>query len=182
VELNVSCPHVEETGSEIGQNLALLTQVVQKVKKSTSKPVIVKLSPNVTDITKIAQAASSAGADALTAVNTVRAIAIDTETAIPILSNTRGGLSGPAIKPIALRCVFDIYKKVKTPIIGCGGITTWQGAIEFMLAGASAIQIGTAIVQKDHEVFQAINHGILAYMRKKKYRSIKEIVGKAHFN
>ena len=182
VELNVSCPHVEETGSEIGQNLTLLTQVVQEVKKATNKPVIVKLSPNVTDITKIAQAATSAGADALTAVNTVRAIAIDTETAIPILSNTRGGLSGPAIKPIALRCVFDIYKKVKTPIIGCGGITSWQDAIEFMLAGASAIQIGTVIVQKDHEVFQAINHGIVAYMRKKKYRSIKEIVGQANLN
>ena len=182
VELNVSCPHVKETGSEIGQNLTLLTQVVRKVKKSTSKPVIVKLSPNVTDITKIAQAAASAGADILTAVNTVRAIAIDTETAIPILSNTRGGLSGSAIKPIALRCVFDIYEKVKTPIIGCGGITTWQDAIEFMLAGASAVQIGTVIVQKDHEVFQAINHGIFAYMRKKKYRSIKEIVGQAHLN
>ena len=182
VELNVSCPHVKETGSEIGQNLKLLTQVIRKVKKSTSKPVIVKLSPNVTDITKIAQAAIRAGADVLTAVNTVRAIAIDTETALPILSNTRGGLSGPAIKPIALRCVYDIYEKVKTPIIGCGGITTWQDAIEFILAGASAVQIGTVIGEKDLPVFQAINHGIMTYMQKKKYRSIKEIVGKAHFN
>jgi dihydroorotate dehydrogenase (NAD+) catalytic subunit len=182
VELNVSCPHVKETGSEIGQNLTLLTQVIHKVKKSTKKPVIVKLSPNVTDITKIGQAATSAGADALTAANTIHAIAIDTETGLPILSNTRGGLSGPAIKPIALRCVYDIYEKVKIPIIGCGGITTWQDAIEFMLAGASAVQVGTAIIQKDHQVFQSINQGIVSYMQKKKFRSTKEIVGQAHLN
>jgi dihydroorotate dehydrogenase (NAD+) catalytic subunit len=182
VELNVSCPHVKETGSEIGQNPKLLTQVIRQVKAATSKPVIVKLSPNVTDIVEIAQAATTAGADALTAVNTVRAIAIDTETALPILSNTRGGLSGPAIKPIALRCVYDIYEQVKTPIIGCGGITTWQDAVEFLLAGASAVQIGTAIAQQNHEVFQNINRGITAYLKKKKHRSIKEIVGKAHRN
>ncbi len=180
IELNVSCPHVKETGSEIGQNPKLLTQVIRKVKTATSKPVIVKLSPNVTDITKLAQTATDAGADALTAVNTVRAIAIDIETALPVLSNVRGGLSGPAVKPIALRCVYDIYEKVRTPIIGCGGITTWRDAVEFLLAGASAIQIGTAIAQKNPVVFQTINHGITAYLKKKKHRSIKEIVGKAH--
>jgi len=180
VELNVSCPHVKETGSEIGQNPKLLTQVIRQVKAAVSKPVIIKLSPNVTDILKIAQAATTAGADALTAVNTVRAIAIDTETALPILSNTRGGLSGPAIKPIALRAVYDIYEQVKTPIIGCGGVTTWQDAVEFLLAGATAIQIGTAIAQKDPAVFQAVNRGIQAYLKKKNYRSVKEIVGQAH--
>jgi dihydroorotate dehydrogenase (NAD+) catalytic subunit len=182
VELNVSCPHVKETGSEIGQNPKLLTQVLRKVKAATSKPVIVKLSPNVTDIVKLAQVATTAGADALTAVNTVRAIAIDAETALPILSNTRGGLSGPAIKPIALRAVYDIYEKVKTPVIGCGGITTWKDAVEFFLAGASAIQIGTAIAQHNPEVFQTINRGVTAYLKKKKHGSIKEIVGQAHRN
>jgi len=182
VELNVSCPHVKETGSEIGQNPKLLTQVIRQVKAAVSKPVIVKLSPNVTDIVEIAQAASAAGADALTAVNTVRAIAIDAETALPILSNTRGGLSGPAVKPIALRCVYDIYEKVNTPIIGCGGITTWKDAVEFLLAGASAVQIGTALAQKNPAVFQTINRGITAYLKKKKHRSIKEIVGKAQRN
>jgi dihydroorotate dehydrogenase (NAD+) catalytic subunit len=115
-------------------------------------------------------------------VNTVRAIAIDTETALPILSNTRGGLSGPAIKPIALRAVYDIYEQVKTPIMGCGGVTTWQDAIEFLLAGASAVQIGTAIATHNPEVFQTINQGVTAYLKKKKYRSIKEIVGQAHRN
>ena len=182
VELNVSCPHVKETGSEIGQNPKLLTQVIRQVKAATSKPVIVKLSPNVTDIVELARAATEAGADALTAVNTVRAIAIDAETALPILSNTRGGLSGPAIKPIALRAVYDIYEKVKTPIIGCGGITTWQDAVEFFLAGASAIQIGTAIATHDPTVFQTMNRGVTAYLKKKNYRSIKEIVGQAHRN
>jgi dihydroorotate dehydrogenase (NAD+) catalytic subunit len=180
VELNVSCPHVKETGSEIGQNPKLLTQVIRQVKADTSKPVIVKLSPNVTDIVEVAQAASAAGADALTAVNTVRAIAIDAETALPVLSNTRGGLSGPAIKPIALRAVYDICEQVNTPIIGCGGVTTWQDAVEFLLAGASAVQIGTAIAQKDPAVFKAVNRGVTAYLKKKKFRSVKEIVGQAH--
>ena len=180
VELNVSCPHVKETGSEIGQNPALLAKVVTKVKAAVQKPVIVKLSPNVTDIVEVAQAAAKAGADALTAINTVRAIAINIETTQPILSNKRGGLSGPAVKPIALRHVYDIHEHVKTPIIGCGGITTWQDAVEFLLAGASAVQIGTAIAQKNPAVFTAINRGIAAYLKKKKLRSVKEIVGQAH--
>ncbi len=182
VELNVSCPHVKETGSEIGQNPKLLTQIVRQVKAVVRKPVIVKLSPNVTDIVEIAQAASSAGADALTAVNTVRAIAIDAETTLPLLSNTRGGLSGPAIKPIALRCVYDICEYVKTPVIGCGGITAWQDAVEFLLAGASAVQIGTAIAQYDPTVFQTVSRGIIAYLKKKNHRSVEEIVGQAHRN
>jgi dihydroorotate dehydrogenase (NAD+) catalytic subunit len=182
VELNVSCPHVKETGLEIGQNPVVLKDTVRKVKAAVHKPVIVKLSPNVTDIVQFAQAAADAGADALTAINSVRAIAIDVETAQPILSNKRGGLSGPAVKPIALRCVYDISEKVKPPVIGCGGITTWQDAVEFLLAGASAIQIGTAIALKDPEVFTTINRGITAYLKKKKLRSVKEIVGQAHCN
>ena len=180
VELNVSCPHVKETGSEIGQNPKLLTQVVRQVKAATSKPVIVKLSPNVTDIVELARAATKAGADALTAVNTVRAIAIDAETALPVLSNTRGGLSGPAIKPIALRAVYDIYEQVKAPIFGCGGVTTWQDAVEFLLAGASAVQIGTAIATRNPTVFKTVNRGVTVYLKKKKFRSVKEIVGQAH--
>ena len=180
MELNFSCPHVKETGSDIGQNPRLLTQVARQVKAVTSKPVIVKLSPNVTDIVELAQAATKAGADALTAVNTVRAIAINAETALPVLSNTRGGLSGPAIKPIALRAVYDIYEQVKAPIFGCGGIATWQDAVEFLLAGASAVQIGTAIATQDPAVFKTVNRGVTAYLKKKKFRSVKEIVGQAH--
>jgi dihydroorotate dehydrogenase (NAD+) catalytic subunit len=180
VELNVSCPHVKQTGSEIGQNPKILAEVVSKVKASVRKSVIVKLSPNVTDIAETAQAALKAGADALTAINTVKAVAIDAETARPILSNIRGGLSGPAIKPIALRCVYDLYEQVKTPIIGCGGITTWQDATEFLLAGASAVQIGTAVALENPNVFQAINRGVKNYLKKKRYRNVQEIVGFAH--
>jgi dihydroorotate dehydrogenase (NAD+) catalytic subunit len=180
VELNVSCPHVKETGSEIGQKPEILAKVVTKVKATVRKPVFVKLSPNVTDIAEVAEAAVKAGADALTAINTVKAMAIDAETALPVLSNKRGGLSGPALKPIALRCVYDIYEKVKTPIIGCGGITSWRDAVEFFLAGASAVQVGTAVALKNPSVFGAINRGVDTYLRKKNYGSVKEIVGLSH--
>ncbi len=180
VELNVSCPHVKQTGSEIGQNSALLHEVVKAVKAAVQKPVIVKLSPNVTDIVDLAHTAVKAGADAITAVNTLRAIAIDTETMRPILSNIKGGLSGPAMKPVALRCVYDLYEKVKVPIIGCGGISDWRDAVEFFLAGASAIQVGTAIAFEDPDVFQAINRGVEVYLRKKHFGSVKEIVGLSH--
>jgi dihydroorotate dehydrogenase (NAD+) catalytic subunit len=180
VELNVSCPHVKETGSEIGQNPQVLAEVVRKVRAVVDKPVIVKLSPNVTSIVEIAEIAVKAGADALTAINTVRALAIDTETTMPILSNKRGGLSGSAIKPIALRCVYDIYEEVKVPIIGCGGIASWRDSVEFLLAGASAIQIGTAIALKGPNIFRHVTHGIETYLKRKGFKSVNEIVGLSH--
>ena len=181
VELNCSCPHVKETGSEIGQDPKVLAEVVARAKKVVKgKPVFVKLSPNVASIAEIAEVAVKAGADGLTAINTVKAMAIDVETAMPILSNRVGGLSGPAVKPVALRCVYEIYERVKVPIIGCGGIARWQDAVEFMLAGASAVQIGTAIATKGPTVFRTITLGIDAYLRKNNYRSVKEIVGLSH--
>lgn len=179
IELNVSCPHVKQTGAEIGQNPKLLSEVVQKVKASINKPLIVKLSPNVADISVLAQAAVKAGADALTAINTLKAIAIDTETMMPILNNIKGGLSGAAIKPVALRCVYDIADACNVPIIGCGGVTNWRDAVEFFLAGASAVQIGTAVAD-NIEVFQSVTKGVETYLRKKHYGSVKEIVGLAH--
>ena len=181
VELNLSCPHVKQTGAEIGQSPKLLSEVVKQVKEAINKPVIVKLSPNVTDITILAKAAVEAGADALTAVNTLKAIAIDPETTKPILSNIKGGLSGAAIKPVALRCVYDIREHLPDiPIIGCGGIMDWRDAVEFMLAGASAVQIGTAIASEDTDVFKAITKGIESYVRKKDFRSVNNIVNLAH--
>lgn len=180
VELNVSCPHVKQTGSEIGQSPKFLSEVVQQVKAAVNKPLIVKLSPNVADIAVLARAAVEAGADALTAVNTLKAMAIDSETMQPILSNVRGGLSGAAIKPVALRCVFDIHEALPdVPIIGCGGISEWRDAVEFLLAGASAVQIGTA-VSDNTDIFQAVTKGVETYLRKKNYRSVKDIVGLAH--
>ena len=132
VELNVSCPHVEKTGGEIGQNPELLKEVVSKVKSRVSKPIFVKLSPNVSDVAYLAETAVKAGADAITAINTVRAIKIDVKTGRPILANRIGGLSGPAIKPIAVRCIYEIYEHVRVPIFGCGGISNWRDAIEFI--------------------------------------------------
>jgi dihydroorotate dehydrogenase (NAD+) catalytic subunit len=180
VELNVSCPHVKETGSEIGQSPDVLAKVVHKVKISVEKPVFAKLTPNVTDIVEIAEAAQKAGADGLTIMNTVKAMAIDVETMMPILANKIGGLSGPAVKPIALRHVFNVYEHVKVPIIGCGGISDWHDAVEFLLAGASAVQIGTAIATVGPTVFWKVTQGIGAYLKKKGMRSVKEIVGLSH--
>jgi len=180
VELNVSCPHVEKTGSEIGQNPELVAEVVEKVKAVTTKPVILKLTPNVADIVQIAESGVKAGADAITAINTLRAMKIDIETTQPVLANKIGGLSGPAIKPVAVRCVYELYEKVDVPIIGCGGITTWQDAVEFMLAGASAIQIGTAIAWKNLDVFNSVTRGIDRYLHMKDFWSVKEIVGLSH--
>jgi dihydroorotate dehydrogenase (NAD+) catalytic subunit len=180
IELNVSCPHVEKTGSEIGQNPKLVAEVVEKVKAVVSKPVILKLTPNVADIVQIAESGVKVGADAITAINTLRAMKINIETAQPVLANKIGGLSGPAIKPVAVRCVYELYEKVDAPIIGCGGITTWQDAVEFMLAGASAVQIGTAIAWKNLGVFNSVTRGIDRYLRMKDFRSVKEIVGLSH--
>jgi len=180
LELNVSCPHVEKTGSEIGQSPQLVAKVVEKVKNTVNKPVFVKLTQNVADITEIAEAAVKAGADAITAINTVRAMAIDVETTRPVLANKVGGLSGPAIKPIAIRCVYEVYRKVKIPVIGCGGVTTWQDAVEFMLAGASAVQIGTAIGFEGLGVFKSVAEGIDSYLENMNFGSVKEIVGLSH--
>jgi len=180
VELNVSCPHVKQTGAEIGQSPKLLSEIVQQVKAAINVPLIVKLSPNVADIALLARAAVEAGADALTAVNTLKAMAIDSETMRPILSNVKGGLSGAAVKPVALRCVFDIHEELPdVPVIGCGGITSWHDAVEFLLAGASAVQIGTAVAE-DTAVFQTITKGVELYLKKKHYGSVKDIVGLAH--
>ena len=180
IELNVSCPNVKKAGAQIGSDSLLLTEIVKKVKKQVNKPVFVKLTPNVTDITEIAKAVEKAGADAITAVNTVKAMVIDTETCRPILTNKFGGLSGPAIKPIAVRCVYDVYSSADVPVIGCGGISCWQDAVEFMLAGASAVQIGTAIAFKELDIFKSVTEGIEAYLERKGFNNVKEIVGLAH--
>lgn len=182
LELNVSCPHAERTGAEIGQDPKLIEAAVKAAKGSGEKPVFVKLTPNVANIAELAGAAEKAGADAIVAINTVKAMVIDIETARPILGNRVGGLSGPAIKPIAIRCVYEIYEAVEIPIVGCGGIETWQDAVEFMEAGASAIQIGTAVATKGITVFGQVTDGIEAFLMKKGFDEVKEIVGISHRN
>jgi len=180
VELNVSCPHVKDTGSEIGQCPDTLAEVVKTVKASVSRPVFVKLSPNVTCIADIAEAAVAAGADGLTIMNTVRAMAIDVDTAMPILSNKVGGLSGQAVKPVALRCVYETFERVKVPIMGCGGVVDWRDAVEFLLAGASAVQIGTAVSIKGLNVFRRVALGIDKYLKSKNFTKVEDIVGLSH--
>ncbi len=180
VELNVSCPHVERTGSEIGQNAGLVTDAVKKVKHVVNKPVIVKLTPNVSDIVEIGESAVEAGADALTAVNTLRAMTIDVETAKPILANKVGGLSGTAIKPVAVRCVYELYESVEVPIIGCGGVATWRDAAEFMMAGASCVQIGTAVASEGLGVFKSVTNGLESFLKTKGFKSVNDLVGLSH--
>ena len=180
IELNVSCPHVKEVGLEIGQKPELVSDIVKSIKKKVDKPIIVKLSPNVSDIVSIAKSIEMAGADAITAINTVRAMAIDVDMKRPTLGGIIGGLSGPAIKPIALRCVYEISEKVRIPIIGCGGIMDWRDVIEFMLAGATAVQIGTSIVYEGLSIFKKIEQGLIEYLRARNHDSIKNIMNLAH--
>ena len=176
VELNVSCPHVSGV-REIGSRPELVEAVVRVVKDVVDVPVFVKLSPNVTDVARIGLAAEGAGADGVVAINTVRALAIDIELRRPVLSAGFGGLSGPAIKPIALRAVCELYHALDVPVVGCGGITSWRDAVEFILAGASAIQIGSAIYYKGLGVFRAIVGGLERYMHEHGYSRVADMVG-----
>lgn len=182
IELNVSCPHAQKgCGASIGEDPNLTSEIVKAVKNAVNVPVIVKLTPNVTDIVEIALSAEKAGCDGLTLINSLGpGLKIDIETANPILSNKFGGMSGPAIKPIALRCVYDVYDAVKIPIIGVGGILDYRDAIEFLYAGAKCVQIGTAIMYKGPSIFKEINWGIQKFMHEKSYKSIDEMVGIAH--
>ncbi|MCE2614536.1 MAG: dihydroorotate dehydrogenase [Nitrosopumilus sp. (ex Thoosa mismalolli)] len=178
-ELNLSCPHVAQVGLEVGDDHGLVKEIVSTVKKSTNVPVIAKVGLGTSNYLNTVGAAIESGIDAITAINTVRSMAIDVETQRPILSNKFGGLSGTPIKPIAQRCVYEISSKYDIPIIGCGGISTWEDAVEFFLAGASAVQLGSAIGDNWVGVFEDINNGIIKYMKRKNYSSIKEMVGLA---
>ncbi|AIF69282.1 dihydroorotate dehydrogenase [Palaeococcus pacificus DY20341] len=176
-ELNLSCPHAKGYGMEIGQNPDMVYRVVRVVKDVTDKPVIAKLTPNIDNITKLGLAAERAGADAVSAINTLKAIAIDIYAKKPILSNKVGGYSGQGIKPIALRAVYDLAKALDIDIIGIGGITTWQDAVEFLMAGAKALQIGTAVSLRGFEVFGEINEGITRFLIDEGYNDVREIIG-----
>jgi len=176
-ELNLSCPHVAKVGLEVGDDPGLVKAIVSTVKNSTNVPVIAKVGLGTSNYLNTVSMAIDSGIDAITAINTVRAMAIDVETQRPILSNKFGGLSGTPIKPIALRCVYEISSKYDIPIIGCGGVSTWEDAVEFFLAGASAVQLGSAIGDNWIGVFDDINKGILDYMKRKNYSTIKEMVG-----
>ena len=176
VELNISCPNVKKGGLAFGVDALEAARLTEEVKKVLDKPLIVKLSPNVTDIVEIARAIESAGADALSAINTLLGMAIDVRKRKPKLKNRFGGLSGPAIKPVAVRMVYQVSKAVKIPVIGIGGISNWEDAVEFFLAGASAVQVGTANFFNPKAV-EEIVEGIERYMKEEGFKSVEEMVG-----
>ena len=178
-ELNLSCPHVAKVGLEVGDDVDLVKKIIKKVKSLTDVPVIAKVGLGTTNYLDTVSAACEAGADGITAINTIRAMAINVETRKPVLSNKIGGLSGTPIKPIAVRCVYEISSKFDVPIIGCGGISTWEDAVEFILAGACAVQFGSVLGEHWTEVFADINIGIQNYMEQNGYSSIGEMVGRA---
>ena len=176
IELNISCPNVKQGGMAFGVNPDSAAQVVSAVRKAYDKTLIVKLSPNVTDITEIARAVEGSGADSVSLINTMLGMAIDAEKRKPILSTITGGMSGPAVKPVALRMVWQTAKAVKIPVIGLGGICSATDAIEFLLAGASAIQIGTANFI-DPSISEKVIDGIADYLQRHNFNSVQEIIG-----
>ncbi|EJX05728.1 dihydroorotate oxidase [gut metagenome] len=176
IELNISCPNVKQGGMAFGVSAQGASEVVKAVRSAYKKTLIVKLSPNVTDITEIARAVEANGADCVSLINTLLGMAIDAERRRPILSTVTGGMSGPAVKPIALRMVWQVAKAVNIPVIGLGGIINWKDAVEFMLAGASAVQIGTANFI-DPTVTLKVTDGINNYLDKHGFKSVKEIIG-----
>jgi len=176
LEINISCPNVKEGGIAFGQNARATQEITTAVKKYAKQPIIMKLSPNVTDIAEMAKAAEAGGADAISLINTLTGMKIDIHKRAFALANKTGGLSGPAIKPVALRMVYQTANAVKVPIIGMGGIATAEDAIEFLMVGASAVSVGTANFSNPRATMEIIA-GIEAYMRQYGVKDIKEIIG-----
>ena len=179
LELNISCPNVKEGGIAFGTQCHSAAAVVEMAKRNTNLPVIVKLSPNVTDIVAMAQAVEQAGADAISLINTLLGMAIDIHKWKPVLGNVVGGLSGPAVKPIAVRMVWQVAQAVHVPIIGMGGIVTAEDAVEFMLAGASAVAVGTGNFVNP-KATQSVAEGIKDYLEKRGLSNVNELVGKVN--
>lgn len=175
-ELNISCPNVDCGGMTFGTDPAMASSVVGECRKRTNRPLIVKLTPNVTDITEIAKAVEYAGADAVSLINTLLGMAIDARTRKPLLARIVGGLSGPAVKPVALRMVWQVHQAVKVPILGMGGITTGLDAVEFMLAGATAVAVGTANFMNPHATIEVID-GIESYCKEQGIDDVCQLIG-----
>lgn len=176
LEINVSCPNVKEGAIAFGQKADALYGITSEIKKHAKQPIIMKLSPNVTDITEMAKAAEAAGADALSLINTITGMKIDINRRKFAIANKTGGMSGPAIKPIAIRMVYQTAQAVKIPIIGMGGIATWEDAVEFMLAGASAVSVGAMNFVNPYATVEIVD-GIAAYMEKNKIENVTDLIG-----
>lgn len=176
LELNISCPNVRQGGVAFGTDPKMVEKIVGMVRRSTTKPLMVKLSPNVTDITETARAAEAAGADALSLINTLTGMRIDIRTRRPILHNNTGGMSGPAVFPVAVRMVWQVANAVKLPVVGLGGISTWKDAVEMMMAGARAIQVGTALFGNPMAPVEIVE-GLNTWLDSQGIKDINEIVG-----
>ncbi len=175
-EVNISCPNVDAGGMTVGTCVSSVEEVVSRCRAATKRPLIVKLTPNVTDITEIARAAEASGADALSLINTLLGMAIDVDRRKPVLARVVGGLSGPAVKPVALRLVWECHKAVKIPLLGMGGISNGTDAVEFMLAGASAVAVGTANFVNPHATVEVIDE-IAAYCEKHGVNDVNDLIG-----
>ena len=180
VELNLSCPHAKGYGMEVGTDPAMVKSIVLAVKSAVSIPVWAKLTPNTHILADIGRAVQDAGGDAVVAINTLKAMVISPEFARPVLSNKFGGLSGSAVKPVGVRAIYDLRTVLDIPLIGVGGISTWRDAAEYIMAGASAFQIGSAIGTIGIDVFDKVNRGLESFMEEYGYSSIKSMVGVAH--
>lgn len=178
LELNLSCPHVQET-KLFSEDPKVTAKVVKSVCDVASLPVFVKIGLS-SSLIEVAEAAIKHGASAITAINSIKAMAIDINAKRPVLSSTYGGLSGPTIKPIALRVIYELYKNFSIPLIGVGGVTKWQDVIEFLLAGATAIQVGTAIYKQGLKIFKELVRGLQRYMEKEGFKNVKDLIGIAH--
>lgn len=179
-EINLSCPHVSKMGMEVGDDPEAVNKIVKTVRMNTNKPISVKVGVGSIDVVELARVAVDAGADIITAINTLRAMSIDIETMMPILSNRIGGLSGNSIKPIGIRCVYEISKKLEVPVIGCGGVSSWKDVVEYMIAGASAVQIGSVLGSRGPRIFNQITTGLKKYVEKKQLKNIGELIGISH--
>lgn len=179
IELNVSCPHAKGVGTDIGCNPKLLESVTRAARGATKKPLWVKLSPNVVSVADMARIAVDAGADVLVCVNTLKSIAIDAETRTPLLGNRVGGFSGPGLKPIALRAVWDVAQAVEVPVVGVGGIMDAKDVVEFLLAGASAVQLGSVLIEKDAPVFAQMAKDLAHWMEARGVARLSDLVGGA---
>lgn len=180
VELNLSCPHAKGYGSELGSSPERVESSCRLARRSASVPVFAKLTPNTSYIAELAKAAERGGADAVVAINTLKGMVINPEARMPVLGNRFGGLSGPAIKPVGVRCVYEIYEAVEIPVIGVGGVATGRDAVEYVMAGASAVQIGTAVWTRGVGVFSDVCKEMSQFMKANGYRSVKELLGVAH--
>ena len=180
IELNLSCPHAHGYGMEMGIDPEVVGDIVKQCKDSVSVPVFAKLTPNTHRLIDVGRAVEKAGGDGVVAINTLKAMAISVEFRRPVLSNSFGGLSGPAVKPVGLRCVFDLYAALEIPVIGVGGIETWRDALEYIMAGASAVQVGSAIGRRGIGVFAEITNGLQDYVDQERCGDIQGLVGVAH--